>query len=101
MGATADGSEGGVKPEDGSVDAKHINLKVRGQDGTTVHFKIKKNTSLKKLMNAYCERANVRRSDVRFRLNGGPVQDDDTPLRLEMEEDDVIEVFGEQLGGHS
>merc|ERR1719419_76513 len=52
-------------------------------------------------MNAYCERANVRRSDVRFRLNGGPVQDDDTPLRLEMEEDDVIEVFGEQLGGHS
>ena len=34
----------------------HINLKVTGQDGSVVHFKIKKNTPLRKLMSAYCER---------------------------------------------
>lgn len=35
---------------------EHINLKVTGQDGSVVHFKIKKNTPLRKLMSAYCER---------------------------------------------
>jgi len=35
---------------------EHINLKVTGQDGSVVHFKIKKNTALRKLMSAYCER---------------------------------------------
>lgn len=35
---------------------EHINLKVTGQDGSIVHFKIKKNTPLRKLMSAYCER---------------------------------------------
>lgn len=37
--------------------SEHINLKVVGQDGQIVHFKIKKHTSLKKLINAYCERS--------------------------------------------
>ena len=36
---------------------EHINLKVTGQDGSVVHFKIKKNTPLRKLMQAYCDRA--------------------------------------------
>lgn len=42
-----------VKPEG----SEHINLKVTGQDGSVVHFKIKKNTPLRKLMSAYCDRA--------------------------------------------
>lgn len=42
-----------VKPEG----SEHINLKVTGQDGSVVHFKIKRNTPLRKLMSAYCDRA--------------------------------------------
>ena len=80
-------------------DAKHINLKVLGADQGVVHFKIKKNTSLKKLMTAYCERANLQRGNVRFLLEGRNVQDNDTPLSLEMEEGDTLEVFQEQVGG--
>lgn len=34
----------------------HINLKVAGQDGSVVQFKIKRHTPLNKLMKAYCER---------------------------------------------
>lgn len=37
--------------------SEHINLKVVGQDGQIVHFKIKKHTQLKKLINAYCEKS--------------------------------------------
>lgn len=41
----------GVKTEN-----EHINLKVAGQDGSVVQFKIKRHTPLSKLMKAYCER---------------------------------------------
>lgn len=39
------------------MDSEHVNLKVVGQDGSVVHFKIRKHTALKKLMSAYVERA--------------------------------------------
>uniref|UniRef100_A0A8C8URB5 Rad60/SUMO-like domain-containing protein n=1 Tax=Peromyscus maniculatus bairdii TaxID=230844 RepID=A0A8C8URB5_PERMB len=42
----------GVKTENND----HINLKVTGQDGSVVQFKIKRHTPLSKLMKAYCER---------------------------------------------
>lgn len=42
----------GVKTESN----EHINLKVAGQDGSVVQFKIKRHTPLIKLMKAYCER---------------------------------------------
>lgn len=38
-------------------DPDHINLKVMGQDQAIVQFRIKKQTPLRKLMNAYCDRA--------------------------------------------
>lgn len=38
-------------------ETEHINLKVLGQDNAVVQFKIKKHTPLRKLMNAYCDRA--------------------------------------------
>uniref|UniRef100_A0A673URD6 Rad60/SUMO-like domain-containing protein n=1 Tax=Suricata suricatta TaxID=37032 RepID=A0A673URD6_SURSU len=42
----------GVKTENND----HINLKVAGQDGSVVQYKIKRHTPLSKLMKAYCER---------------------------------------------
>ncbi|VDP94562.1 unnamed protein product [Echinostoma caproni] len=69
--------------------SEHINLKVQGQEGSIVHFKIKKSTPLRKLMNAYCERM-VIYSFVRV-IN--------PCLSLEMEENDTIEVFQAQTGG--
>lgn len=47
----------------------HINLKVAGQDGSVVQFKIKRHTPLSKLMKAYCERQ-VRAQPPRERAPG-------------------------------
>ncbi|MED6243743.1 hypothetical protein ATANTOWER_025966 [Ataeniobius toweri] len=46
------------KPKEGvkTENNEHINLKVAGQDGSVVQFKIKRHTPLSKLMKAYCER---------------------------------------------
>ncbi|XP_036593461.1 small ubiquitin-related modifier 2-like [Trichosurus vulpecula] len=66
----------GVKTENND----HINLKVAGQDGSVVQFKIKRHTPLSKLMKSYCELQ-------------------DTPAQLDMEDEDTIDVFQQQTGG--
>ncbi|CAB4009879.1 small ubiquitin-related modifier 1-like [Paramuricea clavata] len=85
-----------VKPE-----SEHINLKVMGQDNTEVHFKIKRTTQLKKLKQAFCDRQGVALNSLRFLFDGQRINDDQTPKDLEMEDDDVIEVYQEQTGGYS
>lgn len=36
---------------------------------------------------------------VRFRFDGSPINENDTPSSLEMEEGDTIEVYQQQTGG--
>ena len=58
--ASADSGESKPAGEEGAAaNPEHINLKVMGQDGNIVQFKIKKHTALKKLMSTYCERAGL------------------------------------------
>ncbi|XP_075411761.1 small ubiquitin-related modifier 2-like [Tenrec ecaudatus] len=66
----------GVKTENND----HMNLKVAGQYGSVVQFKIKRHMPLSKLTKAYCERQ-------------------DPPAQLEMEDEDTIDVFQQQTGG--
>jgi len=78
---------------------EHINLKVMGQDGNVVQFKIKKHTALKKLMATYCERAGLALQTIRFSFDGTRINESDTPKGLDMEDGDTIEVFQQQSGG--
>uniref|UniRef100_G1KF49 Ubiquitin-like domain-containing protein n=1 Tax=Anolis carolinensis TaxID=28377 RepID=G1KF49_ANOCA len=88
-------SKEGVKTENND----HINLKVAGQDGSVVQFKIKRHTPLSKLMKAYCERQGLSMRQIRFRFDGQPINETDTPAQLEMEDEDTIDVFQQQTGG--
>ncbi|XP_031114918.1 small ubiquitin-related modifier 1-like isoform X2 [Ipomoea triloba] len=58
------------KPLDQSQSGVHINLKVKGQDGNEVFFRIKRSTQLKKLMNAYCDRQSVDFNSIAFLFDG-------------------------------
>jgi small ubiquitin-related modifier len=79
--------------------SEHINLKVMGQDGNEVFFKIKKHTALKKLIEAYCQRAGVSATSIRFLFDGRRVQPDQTPKELGMEDGDIIDAMLHQTGG--
>ncbi|XP_026819436.1 small ubiquitin-related modifier 3-like [Rhopalosiphum maidis] len=81
------------------VSSERINLKVLGQDNSVIQFKIRKNTQLRKLMNAYCEKTGLVYNSVRFRFDGQSVNANDTPASLNLEEGDTIEVFQQQTGG--
>ncbi|KAG7327068.1 hypothetical protein KOW79_010469 [Hemibagrus wyckioides] len=89
------------KPKEGvkTENNEHINLKVAGQDGSVVQFKIKRHTPLSKLMKAYCERQGLTMRQIRFRFDGQPINETDTPAQLEMEDEDTIDVFQQQTGG--
>ncbi|KAH7637435.1 small ubiquitin-related modifier-like protein [Dermatophagoides farinae] len=78
---------------------EYIKIKVVGQDTTELHFRVKKTTSFSKLKKSYSDRVGVPLSSLRFLFDGRRIDDSDTPQSLEMEEEDVIEVFQEQTGG--
>ncbi|CAJ0592626.1 unnamed protein product [Cylicocyclus nassatus] len=83
----------------GDSNVEYIKLKVVGQDSNEVHFRVKNGTAMGKLKKSYADRTGVAVSSLRFLFDGRRINDDDTPKTLEMEEDDVIEVYQEQLGG--
>ncbi|KAK2957652.1 putative Ubiquitin domain containing protein [Blattamonas nauphoetae] len=78
----------------------HLNVKVRSATGEEVYFKIKKNTALKKLMDAYCTRENLIPASVRFMFDGNRLKPTDTPEKLDMEDGDMIDASVEQTGGY-
>ncbi|KAF6173736.1 hypothetical protein GIB67_042904 [Kingdonia uniflora] len=85
------------KPNDQSV--AHINLKVKGQDGNEVFFRIKRSTQLRKLMNAYCDRQSVEIASIAFLFDGRRLRGEQTPDELEMEDGDEIDAMLHQTGG--
>ncbi|KAJ4790968.1 Small ubiquitin-related modifier [Rhynchospora pubera] len=83
------------KPDQGA----HINLKVKGQDGNEVFFRIKRSTQLRKLMNAYCDRQSVDFNAIAFLFDGRRLRGEQTPDELEMEDGDEIDAMLHQTGG--
>ncbi|KAL1562972.1 Small ubiquitin-related modifier 2 [Salvia divinorum] len=84
------------KPTDSTI---HINLKVKGQDGNEVFFRIKRSTQLKKLMNAYCDRQSVDYNSIAFLFDGRRLRPEQTPDALEMEDGDEVDAMLHQTGG--
>ena len=95
-GAASQQQEEDKKPDEGGV---HINLKVKGQDGNEVFFRIKRSTQLKKLMNAYCDRQSVEINSIAFLFDGRRLRAEQTPDELEMEDGDEIDAMLHQTGG--
>jgi small ubiquitin-related modifier len=68
------------------INPDYINLKVKSQEGEEIYFKIKKTTGFKKLMDTYCQRANVifhsiqlAITNVRFLFDGQRITETQTP----------------------
>ncbi|GJW80188.1 ubiquitin-like protein SMT3 [Tanacetum coccineum] len=92
-------SGGGDEDSKPNTGGDHINLKVKGQDGNEVFFRIKRSTQLKKLMNAYCDRQSVEINSIAFLFDGRRLRAEQTPDELEMEEGDEIDAMLHQTGG--
>jgi small ubiquitin-related modifier len=76
-----------------------ITLKVRDQAGEVMFFKVKRNTEMRKIFEAYAQRLGVQSKNLKFALDGERLKDTDTPKMLELSDEDQIDVFLEQVGG--
>ena len=72
-----------------------VQFKVVGQDSNEIHFRVKMTTAMGKLKKSYSERVGAPIASLRFLFDGKRINDDETPKSLEMEQDDVIEVYQE------
>ncbi|CAA0833635.1 Small ubiquitin-related modifier 2 [Striga hermonthica] len=87
------------KKPSGGDSSVHINLKVKRQEGNDVFFRIKRNTQLKKLMTAYCDRESLNIKTIVFLFDGSRLREEHTPDELEMEDGDEIDAMLHQIGG--
>lgn len=67
--------------------------------GEETFFKIKKGTKMSKVFSAFAKRKGVQASSLRFLMDGDRVKEDDTPLSLELEDQDMLDCVLEQVGG--
>jgi small ubiquitin-related modifier len=80
-------------------DANTVTLRVRDQGGDEMFFKVKKETKMSKIMEAYATRKGVNATALRFTVDGERIEKEDTPKMLELENDDQIDVLLEATGG--
>ena len=81
------------------AETEYIKLKVVGQDSNKIHFRVKMTEQIGKLKKSYSERVGASIASLTLLFDGKRINDDETPKSLEMEQDDVIEVYQEQTGG--
>lgn len=74
-------------------EANQIEIKVQGKDADSKKtFKISKTDPLEKLMTAYCEFRKMPHSKLKFFFDGELLNGSETPVDLDMEEEDIIDV---------
>ncbi|XP_001945879.1 small ubiquitin-related modifier [Acyrthosiphon pisum] len=102
-------AEGGVNTNAGALEVtddkaaaadEYIRLRVITSDMTNeVHFRVKAATALVRLKRSYCSKLGFQVGELRFVFDGHRITDDDTPKKLGMINDDVIEIYQERTGG--
>ena len=95
----AENAGSGQANQEQSAQEERITLKVRGQDGEELIFKIRKNTELKKLIDNYWARKGIAATSCRFIYDGERIKPTNTADELQMEDGDEIDVMLEQTGG--
>ncbi|BEI83176.1 hypothetical protein CcaverHIS002_0310440 [Cutaneotrichosporon cavernicola] len=80
----------------------HINVMIRGQDGSLNHFKVKRTTKFHKLKRGYAQYRRIDVASVRLYFDGQPLLDMFTPNDVpDLDDNAVIDHFVEQVGGRS
>jgi len=87
-----------VNQENKSV-GDHIGIKVVGQNGQEVYFKIKKTTKFSKVFDVWARRQATSTTSLRFLYDGNRIRETDTPMDIGVEDGDIVDVVLQQTGG--
>ena len=86
-------AELGIGDNDIIIVLRHIIIRIKDIDGEETLFKMKQSSRMTKMFEAYSVTMNTPVSNLEFILNGEKIEDSNaTPMSLELESDDVINV---------
>lgn len=74
---------------------------MKDQNGEETHFKVKTTTKFQKIFTAYAARKGIDAASIRFNFDGQRIAETQTPMDLDMEDEDVIDCMLQQTGGCS
>ncbi|KAL2892336.1 Small ubiquitin-related modifier 2 [Bienertia sinuspersici] len=94
------GEKGNSSNNNNNADTKTVKITVQKEHTNDVTFLVKRNAALGKLMFKYCLQLGLNEKALKFTYLGKQVKDYETPLGLEMEDEDVIDCFADQTGGY-
>ncbi|KAH7855068.1 hypothetical protein Vadar_020911 [Vaccinium darrowii] len=77
----------------------HVTLKVQRHGAEDILVRMKLDVPLRRLKLDYCDRFGLNSDEVRFTYDGDRIGDKETAGYLKMEDDDVVDVWSDQLGG--
>ncbi|OYV74992.1 MAG: hypothetical protein B7Z66_14530 [Chromatiales bacterium 21-64-14] len=78
---------------------QNVNVIVRDQTGGEIHFKLKMHTKFGKVFASYCAKKGVDVNSMKFLFDGDRINEEKTPMDLEMTDGDVVDAVVEQIGG--
>lgn len=86
--------------EENHVDDEYVRIRILHSDtGGEVCFRVKAATALGRLKRSYCKKLGLAVEEFRFIYDGHRITDEDTPEKLQMVNDDIIETYRENTGG--
>jgi len=78
----------------------YLRIRVINSDGNSeVIFRLKLDIPFIRMKRAYATRLGLVENEIRFIFDGLRITDDDTPRKLGLVNDDVIEIYQEKTGG--
>jgi small ubiquitin-related modifier len=92
-------TDAAVKPDVKEDGETALQIRVKDQTGEEVFFKVKPQTQMGKIFDAYAKRRGIASTALRFMLDGKRILPNDTPTTLELEDLDQIDCLLEQIGG--
>lgn len=98
LAVTSKNTGGAGAPADPKDD--YVTIRVCPADDTSeVMFRVKKLCRLDRLKRAYCAKLGIDELELRFVFEGHRITDEDTPKELGIENNGVIEVYQQRMGG--
>ena len=76
-----------------SAEDNSLTIIVKDQSGEETFYKIKPTTQMGKIFRAYASRKGIDSSSLRFTLDGVVIEDYETPLTLELEDQDQLDAI--------
>ena len=75
-----------------------ITIRVKDQTGEATYFRVLLSTKMDKVFNAYAQRRGVAATALRFLLDGERINGDQSPLMLDLFDQDQVDCVLEQCG---